>query len=141
MGYTMRSLAGVLLLLLCCVSSTNGQKTRLSDEAEKPKAVKVVDYPVKMHISASHIRPDCSGPTPACSVGLFADATVNGKKLELQGTASIEKHGFALLVPGDYQARLAKDVHLAGDAVIGQGYEVLLPDGVVWHCTLSGITE
>lgn len=113
----------------------------MSDEAKKPKAVKVVDYPVKMHISASHIRPDCFDAQPACSAGLFADATVNGKKLELQGTASIEKHGFVLLVPCDYQARLAKDVHLAGDAVIGQGYEVLLPDGVVWHCALSGITE
>jgi hypothetical protein len=98
---------------------------------------------LKVHISGARIRPDCSQPGSlvTCSDRLYAEALLNGKKLELKGSAEIIKHNSTIIVPGDYQARLTKDIHNADSSVIAQEYDVLLPDNTVWHCVTTGISE
>jgi len=125
----MKKFAALMLLLLCPTSFIHAQKIRLGQVPAN-----AADYPVKVHISASHY-----------SLGsldqLFADATVNGKKFELSGGFVVDRVSPALLTPGDYQAKLTKNKHNADSTVIHQEYDLLLPDGAVWHCITSGISE
>ena len=72
---------------------------------------------------------------------LYADAILNGKKLELQGNPIGIQRSWALIIPGDYPARLTKDIHNADSTAIFQEYEILLPDGTVWPCVSSGVSE
>jgi hypothetical protein len=136
----MRKFIVVVALLLCPTLSVYGQKTRYGQSPEKPNPA---NYSIKVHVSATHIRYYCSGfrDQISCSNGLFADVIVNGKQLELSGVTTIGKNKFALLVPGDYNARLTKNVNDANGAVINQEYDVLLPDGTSWHCVTTGISE
>lgn len=130
----------VLALLLCSTFSVYGQKTRFGQVPEKPNPA---DYSIKVHVSATHIRYFCSidkDVYPECK-RLFADVIVNGRKVELSGAAIIGKNKFALLAPGDYQARLTKDANDDNGAVINQEYDLLLPDGATWHCVTTGISE
>ena len=135
-----RPFIAILALLLCCAFLAHGQKTRFGQVPEKHNPA---DYPIEMHISATHIRYYCSGfrDQISCGNGLFADVIVNGKKLELSGATTIGKHEFVLMVPGDYKARLTKNVNDANGAVINQEYDVLLPDGTSWHSVTTGISE
>jgi len=118
----MKKLAAVLFLVLFSASAQSADKNNS-------------DYPIKVHISASHILPD-----PGTVDLLYADATIKGKKVELAGHLIV--HGqYLLIVPGDYLARQSKDIHNADSTAIHQEYEVLLTDGTVWHCMLSAISE
>jgi hypothetical protein len=130
----------VLFLLLCSASLINAQKTRSGQKAsEKPSPA---DYTVKLHISATHNRDNCTGGGPMpCANWLYADAIVNGKKFELMGTTNLDKHDSVLLIPGDYPARLTRDVQTKNSAELFQEYDVLLPDGATWHCVTTGISE
>jgi hypothetical protein len=137
----MRKLTAVVFLLLCLTGSMHGQKMRFGQPLpEKPNPA---DYSIRVHISGTHIRNYCiePGASVSCSNGLFADAVLNGKKFELFGKTMIDKHEPALLIPGDYPARLTKDFHNADSAVIYQEYDVLLPDSTTWHCVITGISE
>ena len=128
---------GVMLAFLC---SMHGQKTRFG---QTPPILATVH----LHISASHLRLNCSGsgigtgPGVGCGYGLYVDAVLNGKKVELWGDSKIGKQRWALVAPGDYAAQLTNDEHNANQTVISQNYRLLLPDGTTWPCQLSGIRE
>ena len=136
----MRKIVAVLFLLLCSTSLIYGQKTRFG---QTPDKLNPADFSIKVHISATHIRNICvqPGASVTCSIGLYADAVLNGKKLELSGSAVILQKQSVLIIPGDYQAWLTKDIHNADSTVIRQDYDVLLPDGTIWKCYTSGISE
>jgi hypothetical protein len=65
---------------------------------------------------------------------LYADATLNEKKVDLMGE----------IVPislGDYVARFAKKAPVTGLQEFGQKYEVLFPDHTYWRCRIAGSSE
>lgn len=142
----MRKFVAVLFLMLCFTSLIYGQKTRYGQHPEEPKTPKVpnasnmpnpADSTIKVHISATHLRSNTE---------FYADVILNGKKIELSGNAvTVKKHSatinYGLIIPGDYQARLTKDLHNADGTIIRQEYDLLLPDGTIWHCVTSGIYE
>jgi len=130
----MKKFFAVLFLLFCSTALIYGQKTRFGQTPEKPNpAVSII----KVHISATHIRNFCD----KCIDVLFADAIIDGKKIELTGFPKRISSLSVLIIPGDYQARLTKDIHNADSTAIRQDYDVLLPDGTVWKCFTSGISE
>ncbi len=130
----------VMSILLSSVCLIHGQKYRMAQGPPKP--VNPGAPPVRVHISASHIRLSCSGTqSVVCGYGLYVDAILDGKKVELWGQSKIGKYQLALLAPGDYTAQLTKDNHNANQTVISQNYTLLLPDGTIWLCQLSGISE
>ncbi|MGA2349468.1 MAG: hypothetical protein ABSF70_03465 [Terracidiphilus sp.] len=146
----MRKFAAVLFFLLCSTISTYGQKTRYGQPPEEPKPAKtskpviakpVIDYPIKVHISATHIVSDCTfaGLTYVCS--LDADANLDGKKIELVGRAPNLQKNSMLIAPGDYSLRVTKDIHNQDNSLFFQEYDLLLPGGLVWHCSATGISE
>jgi hypothetical protein len=135
-------LAGFLLGSAC---SMYGQKHRMGQAPAPPNPA---EFPLRLHVSASHLRRVCSGfdsghnlPGVSCANGLFVDAVLNGKKIELWGDSKVGKLKSAILAPGDYTAQLTNDGHNADETVISQDYKVLLSDGTTWQCHLSGIVE
>jgi hypothetical protein len=132
----MKKIAAVLFLLLCSTSLVYGQKERFGQKTEKPNSA---DFPIKIHISATHMRPECANP--GCVVLLDADAVLSGKKIELSGSARVVKKIDVLIIPGDYQAKLTKDNINSDGPLFNQEYDVLLSDGTIWHCTTTGISE
>jgi hypothetical protein len=119
----MNKIVAVLFLLL---GSTHAWA------ADKPNPA---GYPIKVHISATHMLLNSDG------YRLYADAILDGKKFELAGWGVGVSSNYALIVPGDYLARLIKDFHNTDRSAIYKEYDVLLTDGTVWRCTLSGISE
>jgi len=99
------------------------------------------DYPIKLHISATHFRPYCTGSLHevSCTDGLYVDASLNGKKVELFG--GIDKRQSSQIVLGEYLAMLPKKPRYGGQAVVGQRYYVLLPDRSAWICGITGLSE
>jgi hypothetical protein len=134
--YWMKKLLVVLFLIHCVPSSLYGQKSRFGQSAEKPNAA---DYTVMVHISASHLKTECVNGN--CSNLLYADAVLNGKKVKLSGEAVIVKKTLMLISPGNYTAKLAKDIHNSDSSLFNQEYYLLLPDNTVWHCFTAGISE
>ncbi len=63
-------------------------------------------------------------------------AVIDGKNYELE---SIEAPN-ALLMPGDYKARIVKDHH-SGDYDVWRIYEFQLPDKKVRHFLMVGVLE
>jgi len=147
----MKKFAAVFCLLLCATSLVYGQKTRFGQakvaEKSNPKPnpkPQPADYPpVKIHISATHIRQHCvyNGALVACPSELFAEAIVNGKKIELSGGSVKDKKAIVLIVPGDYQAKLTSNNQNANGTLFMQEFDLLLSDGMVWHCMTVGISE
>jgi hypothetical protein len=66
---------------------------------------------------------------------------LNGKKIKLSGVAVIVKKTLMLIAPGDYPAKLLKDIHNSDSSLFNQEYDLLLPDDTVWHCYTTGISE
>jgi len=97
------------------------------------------DYTLKVHVSASRLRTECANGI--CSNVLYTDTTLNGKKIELSGVGVIVKKTLMLIAPGDYPAKLLKDVHNTNGTLFNQQYDLLLPDNIVWHCYTTGISE
>jgi hypothetical protein len=122
----------IALAFCFCSLAMHGQKTRAGQDL--PLARPGVDYPIKIHISGMHYR------TSPYEAAIYADAVMNGKKVELEGGQGIP-YKYYKLSPGDYQARLLKDSHKIADSPIFQEYEVILPDKTVWRCTLTGVLE
>ena len=135
----MRSLVAVAVLLIC-LSSSFAQKGRSGPAGAKPNSS---EYSLKIHISATRIRNECSQPgsSVTCNLEMYADALQNGKKLELFGKPITFRRNSLLLVPGDYPARLTKDLHNSDNSAVYQEYDLLLPDNTVWHSATTGISE
>jgi hypothetical protein len=132
----MRNFAAALLLVVCSTSSIYGQKTRLGQAAETRNPA---DYALTVHVSASRLKTECANGV--CSNLLYADTTLNGKKIQLSGFATIVKKTLMLLTPGDYPAKLIKDEHNSNGTLFNEKYELLLPDNIVWQCFTTGISE
>ena len=123
----MRKVAAVLFFLLCFTSVIYGQKTRYG---QAPRAKQGVDYPLKVHISGIHIRtyyasPSWLGPnflaTERNEDVAYADAVLNGKKIELLGAWTWISGSYQTpLSLGDFQARLLKDSPKPSVPPIGQ---------------------
>ena len=131
-----------LFLLLCSIAPLYGQKTRYGQEP--PYAKKGVDYPIKVHISGIHLRPYCTtgiGREASCENAVYADAIMNGIRIELMGYSETGTLKFLASSPADYQARLMKNYINAGLTTIGQKYELVFPDRTIWQCTVTGISE
>lgn len=129
-----------LLFILVCSPFLGAQKTRYGQGL--PKARPGVDYPVSLHISGIRVRSRCTGSGGLVSCGdvIYADATMNGRKIELMGT--LFPYLFqAHLHLGDIAARLLNDSHQSGDNLIDQEYEVAFLDKTIWRCTVTGISE
>ncbi len=145
----MKKQIGILLLLVCfCALAMDGQKTRFG---QAPRAKQGVDYPLKVHISGIHIRtyyasPSWIGPNFLAQERntdvAYADAVLDGKKVELQGGWTwIPGNYQTPLSPGDFRARLLKESPKTSITQIGQEYESLLPNEIVWHCMVTGVSE
>jgi hypothetical protein len=115
----------------------HGQKVRLGQGL--PHAKPGVDYPIKVHISGLHYREESIGSGQTADI-LYADAVINGKKVELRGDRDVPFQYYKLPF-GDYQARLVKDPHKIADMPLFQEYEVVLADRTVFHCNVTGISE
>jgi hypothetical protein len=114
-----------------------GQKTRLGQEL--PHAKPGDTYPIKVHISGVHYRGEYLGSGQTADV-VYADAVLDGKKVELRGDREVPFHYYTLPL-GDYQARLLKDPHKTAETPIFQIYEVLFTDKTVSSFTVTGISE
>jgi hypothetical protein len=132
----MRPVVAALFLVVCTTSLIYGQKTRFGEATVPPNPA---DYTLKVHIAAAHLKTECANGF--CSNVLYADATLNGKKLELSGVAVMVKKTLMLIAPGDYPAKLVKDVHNTDGTLFDQEYDLLLPDNIVWQCYTTGISE
>jgi hypothetical protein len=69
-----------------------------------------------------------------CDDAIYADAVVNGKKIDLKGK-------YLEFPTGDYQARLRKNGPNANLTELGQKFEIVLPDGTAWQCSVAGFSE
>ena len=132
----MRRLLVALAFCLCSLAM-HGQKTRLGKEL--PHAKPGDDYPIKVHISGIRYRQEYIGSGQTADV-VYADAVMNGKKVELRGDRKVPFQYYKLPL-GDYQARLLKDPHKIGDTPIFQTFEVVLPDRAVCSFAVTGISE
>ncbi len=143
----MRKVSIVFLLCFCSLAMF-GQKTRYG---QSPHAKQGVDYPLKVHISGIHLRtyyasPSWFGPnfldTERDKDVAYADAVLNGKKIELLGAWEWISGSYQTpLSLGNFQARLLRDSPNGSVAPIGQQYELLLPGRIVWRCMVTGISE
>jgi len=139
----MRPRVIALLMIVCSVALVSAQKTRFGQPPAKAKAG--VAYPLQVHVSGIRLRHDCTASkteTPiSCAVVIYADATLDGQKLELMGYQIWLPERPIALVPADYKARLFKAPHAQGQNPIGDEYELVMPDETVWRCTVTGISE
>ena len=124
------------ILFLCSIASAQGKYR----PGQYPVNQNPNDYTIKVHIYATHFRP-CATPglNSACGEGVYVDAILNGKKVELFG--GVDKRRSALIALGDYRAMLPKKPRAGGSEVLFQGYYVLLPDKSAWACEITGFSE
>jgi hypothetical protein len=134
----MERLFALSILFICSIASAQG-KYRWGQQ--NPADQNAADYTVKVHISATHLRL-CAyvGENGSCYSELYADAVLNGKKLELAGIVD-KKTPPTLIVPGDYLASSTIKPRAGGSAVFYQGYYVLLPNKTAWPCSVTGLSE
>ncbi|MGA7242362.1 MAG: hypothetical protein WBX19_04225 [Terracidiphilus sp.] len=98
-----------------------------------------VDYPIAFHISGIHVRTPCKGET--CNDVVYADAIVDGKRIELMGDwIWYPNYSSVALFPGDYKGRLFKDSKKNAGPIFQQ-YELLLRENTIWRCTVTGVYE
>jgi len=127
----------VALALCFCSLAMHGQKVRYGQEM--PHAKPGDSYPIKVHISGIHYRDEYVGSGQTDSI-VYADAVMNGEKVEFRGEPGIPFQ-YLKLPLGDYQVRLLKNPNKTNDMSLFQIYELLLPDRTVLRCTLTGISE
>jgi hypothetical protein len=87
-----------------------------------------------VHIYGVHIRTHCGTLSHSCDDVLYADATLNGKKVDLMGQN-------VPITPGDFAARFVKKSHADDLQLLGEKYEILFPDKTYWRCTVAGFSE
>jgi len=124
------------VVFLCSIASAQGKYR----PGQIPANQNPNDYTIKVHICATHFR-HCAtiGVNSACGGGLYVDAILDGKKVELSG--GVNKNQMLLIVPGDYRAMLPNKPRAVGSAVLFQHYYVLLPDKTAWPCEITGFSE
>lgn len=127
----MRRSAAGLVLMSCFLPFLHGQEPR--DARQPARDAHGADYPIHVHISAIHIRTHC-GTLTHCDDALYADATLDGKKVDLMGDN-------VPITPGDFVARPVKKSHADDLQLLGQKYEILFPDKTHWLCTVAGFSE
>src|ERR1017187_5070873 len=115
----MKKFVAVFCLLLCAATL---------QAKEKPNPA---DFNIKIHISASENTPNPGFP-------ITVDAVLNGKKVKLGGGANPghSSSSWSVINPGDYQIRLKKDESEKDGSIIRQRYELLLPNGDTWGCSI-----
>jgi hypothetical protein len=128
----MRKTAAILVITICIFPFLQVVKAQSVQEQAQTKLK--TDYPIQVHISGIHIRTHCGGVIKSCDDVLYADATLNGKKVDLVGEV-------VPIVLGDYTARFAKKTPVTSLQELGQKYEVLFPDNTYWRCTVAGFSE
>jgi hypothetical protein len=129
----------IFVALTFCLGAfaAHGQKTRYGQQT--PYAKPGVVYPIKIHLSGIHIRSEYDGQGQYLDA-TYADAIIDGKKLELQVTHHhSEMYGLPPL--GDLKARLLKSPHTTNNTPLFREYELLLPDNKIWQCSVTGIYE
>lgn len=140
-GRTMKKSAVTLLILIFLLPLLHGQKTRYGQSL--PKAKPGVDYPLALHISGMRVRMECWGENNCANV-MYADAVVNGKKVELSSDYSqyleFSRDKKTQLL-GDYQARIISKNPGTDLNIIGLRYEVLLHDRSILRCRVTGVFE
>jgi len=92
-------------------------------------------YSVNVHVVSSHW---VLGTGSAAAIEL--NTVINGKKIVLEVAASPNPFDAELLAPGDYKARLVRDVHKTAYES-SQIYELLFPDKKTKKFTVVGISE
>jgi hypothetical protein len=92
--------------------------------ASTPSALK--KYSIDVHVSSSMrlMEPWDNGPIPVLRLHVI----INGTKYTLDAITSFSFTKVMLLAPGDYQARLVRDVHPTAYK-FSKIYEFLFPDG------------
>ena len=132
----MKRLFALSILLLCSIASAQGKYRA----GQYPVNQNPANFTIKVHITATHFRP-CAvlAVNTYCGEGLYAEAILDGRKFEIFG--GVDKHQASLILPGDYLAMLPKKPRYGGQAVVGQGYYVLLPDKSAWICSITGLSE
>ena len=132
-GLVMRKLWLVVCLAFCA--------TAVHAQDQQPSAAPAAGAVVNVHVTASHVEPCWAAP---CSDALYLDVVINGKKYELRGSANGDRKlkisNDSVLMPGNYQAKLKKDVE-NGSGMFFQVYELQLPGGDTWEGTVSGVSE
>ena len=126
----MRGSAAGLVLMICFLPFLHGQEPQSGRE---PAKAPPTDYSIQVHISGVHVRTYC-GTFTRCDDALYADATLNGKKVDLMGEN-------VPMIPGDYVARFVKKAHSDDLQLLGQKYDILFPDKTYWRCTVAGFSE
>ncbi len=95
------------------------------------------DFPIKVHISSSELKP--------CGLGFNVEYSqclavlIDGKKYELARINNAQRASFPIH-PGDYQARLVKD-EAKGAGEFEREYEILFPDGKTVNYQVVGEFE
>lgn len=126
----------LLIPFLCSIASAQG-KYRFG---QYPASQNPNDYTINVHVSATRFRQCVTvDPNAPCYAGIYADAILNGKKVELFG--GVKKRQSLLIVPGDYRAMLLKKPPASGSEVLFQNYYMLLPDKTAWLCEITGFSE
>lgn len=137
----MKKIVAALFLTICFLPLLFGQKTR---PGQLPTVKPGADYSLTVHISGVHIRTNCAAArlTNDPCKQIYADAVIDGRKIELMGVAvSYPTYKRFNVLPGDYKARIVKDPHTGDASGLDREYELVLAGEVVWHCTVTGISE
>ena len=131
----MKKFVAVFCLLLCAAT--------LQAKAKPNPA----DFNIKIHISSTQLSPNPNVLSNPSFPILIVDGLLNGKKVKLAGDLllphgmHIIKAPFLILSPGDYQIRLKEDDSEKDGSIVRQAYELLLPNGDTWQCSVIGISE
>ena len=90
------------------------------------------DYNLNVHVGTSRMVLEREGGAHFQKV----QAVIDGKKYELESIAAPN----ALLLPGDYKARIVKDHH-SGEYDVWRIYELQLPDKKVRQFLMVGVLD
>jgi hypothetical protein len=88
------------------------------------------DFPIKVHVSSSELKPGVNGLTQ------FIAVVIDGKKYELE----LNHVSYRIIHPGDYQARMVSDQSL-GTGEFDREYEILFADGKTAKYEVAGEFE
>jgi len=92
-------------------------------------------YSINVHVVSSHW-----GKWPGSAAAQRLNIIVDGKKYELEAPASPNPWDMTLLAPGDYKAKLVRDVHKTSYES-SQAYEFLFPDKKTIKFIVVGLSE
>jgi hypothetical protein len=96
------------------------------------------DYPVKIHVAASELANERTSDMKGSTCGYYQvlTVTIDAKKYRLESSGPRAQ----LLLPGDYQARIAKDQKKNASEYFRQ-YELIFSDGQTVKYDVTGEFE